>query len=65
MICGLCVSNLFIKRETLILRWIAIRSVSLAGLFSGGLAVYLMYGRRVGTADFGFSLTMAGACFIR
>ncbi|KAL4247270.1 ATP-binding cassette transporter C [Abortiporus biennis] len=40
-------------------RWIGIRTDALGGIFSAGLAAYLLYQGRTNAADTGFSLNMA------
>lgn len=41
-------------------RWVCIRIDAMGGLFSSGLAAYLLYYRSHGAANTGFSLNMAG-----
>jgi len=40
-------------------RWISVRMDALGALFSSSLALYLVYGRQVGSSNTGFSLNMA------
>lgn len=44
-------------------RWIGTRIDLLAGLFSAGLAAYLVYGRSTTASNTGFSLAMAGTLY--
>lgn len=39
-------------------RWIGARIDVLGGIFSAGLATYLVYGRYIGASNTGFSLNM-------
>ena len=51
---------------TLETSWVSIRTDALAGLFSAGLGVYLVYGQGGSSASqTGFSLTLAGMNSIR
>lgn len=43
-------------------RWISLRLDVLGGLFTSGLAAYLVYVANVQASDIGFSLNMAGMC---
>ena len=43
-----------------IFRWVCVRIEVLAGLFSSGLAAYLVYWGGVSASNTGFALTMAG-----